>query len=75
MALELLQNGITKVRGRDITVSESVTAKVTGLSTEGTKWIDKHVLLHKAVTMFQDPSEQLARTRKGIHPLALRQSW
>jgi len=78
MTLEFLQNfqnGNTTVRGRNITFSEVVIAKVTRLPTEGTKWIDKHVLLYNAVAVFQDLGEQLVQTGKGIHPSALRQPW
>lgn len=41
-------------------VSEVVIAKIIGLPSKGTKWIDNHILLHNAVIVFQDPGEQLA---------------
>lgn len=55
MTLEFLHNlssRHTPVRGRDIMVSEVVIAKVTRLPAEGTKWTDKHVLLHNVVAVF-----------------------
>lgn len=73
--LQNLQNGSTTIRGRNITIFEAVIAKVTRLPAEGTSWIDKHVFLYNAVTVFPDPSERLVRTGKAIHPSALRQPW
>lgn len=73
--LHNLLNGSTTVRGRDLTVVEAVIAKVTRILTEGTKWTEKHILLHNVVVVFQDPNEKLARTGKGIHPSALRWPW
>lgn len=58
--LQNLQNDGTIVRGMDTTVFEAIIAEVTGLLVEGTKWTDKHILLHNVVTVFQDPGEKLA---------------
>lgn len=51
--------------------SKEFIAKFTGLTAKGTKWTDKHLLMYNAVTVFQDPGEQLVRTGKGIHPSML----
>ena len=42
---------------------------------EGTKWIDKHVVLHEAVAIFKDPEEELIRKGKGVHPASLKEPW
>jgi len=33
-------------------VSEEVLAEVTGLSTEGAKWVDKRIILYNAIEVF-----------------------
>ena len=43
--LQHLQNGQSLVRGRRITISDTVIAKVSGLLVEGTIWPKKHVML------------------------------
>jgi len=73
--LQNLQNGHTMVKGRNITVSEAVISKVSELPVEGTRCMDKHVLLQDTIAVFQDPDEQLVRKGKGIHPTYLRQPW
>jgi len=48
MTLEFLHNlynGRTMVKGRNIMVSEAIIAKVFRLPAEGTRWMDKHVIL------------------------------
>jgi len=64
--LQNLQNGSTTVRGRDIKVSEAIIAEVTRLLAKGTKWTDKHVLLHNAIVVLQDPDEQFVRIGRGF---------
>jgi len=58
-----------------MSVSEEVLAEVTRILAEGAKWVDKCILLYNAIEAFQDPSEQLVRTRKGNHPSVLQQPW
>ena len=42
---------------------------------EGKKWIDKHVLIQEAVSVYHNPNEKLVRKGKGIYPAFLKQPW
>lgn len=73
--MQNLQNERTKVRGRNIIVSDAVISEVSILPAEGTRWTDKHVLLQDAIAVFQDEDEQLVHKGKWIHPTYLRKPW
>ena len=62
IAIEFLQNvreGHTIFKGIIIPVSEEEIFEVFIIPMEGKKWNDKHVLIQEAVSVYQDPDEQL----------------
>ena len=59
------------VKGRIIIVTDVVIDEVSGLSTKGTIWSQKHVLLQDAVETFKEEGEKVIRKGKGIQPSSL----
>ena len=73
--LQHLQNGESMVKGRRITVIDTVIAEVSGLPEEGNIWSQKHILLQDAVETFKDEGEQVMQKGKGIQPSSLAETW
>lgn len=73
--LQNLHNGQSMVRGRQITVSDAMIAKVFGLSVEGLVWASKWLQLHDTIEAFKDEGQELIKKGKGIRPFSLGEPW
>lgn len=63
------------VRGRQITVSDAMIAKVSRLPAEGPVWAGKQLKLQDAIKDFRDEGHELIKKGKGIRPSSLGEPW